>query len=243
MDLSIVIPALNEQDKIARDVEAAAAFLRAEGLSGEVIVVDDGSTDSTDARARDVHPGADVELSVVRHDRNHGKGFAVRTGMQAARGEYALFADAGLCVPFEDALRGLDLLRCGHCEVAHGSRHLPESQIGRRHTPYRRLVSRLYRWALPLLAGTPRALTDSQCGFKLYLGSVARELYGRCICDGYMFDVEVILRALRQGYRIEEFPIRWSHDPDSRLRPLRSLPRLLAQLVAVRRALAQEGLP
>ncbi|GAH53825.1 unnamed protein product, partial [marine sediment metagenome] len=238
MELSIVIPALNEERKIGRDVEAAAAFLAAEGLSGEIIVVDDGSTDGTAAAAESAPVGAGIVRRVIRHERNHGKGCAVRTGMLETRGEYAMFADSGLCVPFSNALRGLALLRSGRCDLAHGSRHLPESVIVRRRGPYRRLISRLYRWAIPVLAHTPGGLSDPQCGFKMYRGDVARALYGRCVCDGFLFDVEIILRAARLGYRVEEFPIQWRSDPDSRLRPVRAIPRLLRELRMIRRALA-----
>jgi hypothetical protein len=82
----------------------------------------------------------------------------------------------------------------------------------------------------------PRHLTDTQCGFKLYRGEVARELYAQCVCDGFLFDVEVVLRAAHAGYRIAEFPVEWHSDPDSRLHPTRRIPRLLGQLWTIRRA-------
>jgi dolichyl-phosphate beta-glucosyltransferase len=240
MDLSIVIPALNEEEKIAADVEAAAAFLRSHDLLGEIVVVDDGSGDGTAARAEGARAGEGVSLRVIRHEENHGKGCAVRTGMGASRGSYVLFADSGLCVSFEDARRGLAMLRSGVCDIAHGSRFLPGSRITRRRGPYRRLVSWTFRLALSLL-GHARGLTDPQCGFKLYRGEVARELYGRCVCDGYVFDLEVILRARRAGYRIEEFPVEWRTDPDSRLHPARALPGLIGEYVKLLRSVGCGG--
>lgn len=240
VELSIVFPALNEERKIARDVEAAGQFLGRNGIGGEVIVVDDGSTDHTADAAESAVLPDEVPLTVIRHERNHGKGCAVRTGMLRTRGRYAMFADSGLCVPFDDGLRGLELLKAGVCELAHGSRLLPGSCVTRRQPLYRRTIGRAFRALAPLLTGTPRTLTDTQCGFKLYRGEVARELFARCTTDGFLFDVEVILRAVRAGLRIQEFPIHWRSDPDTRLRPLRAAPRMLRELIALRRALASE---
>ncbi len=243
MDLSIVIPAFNERHKIGPDVRAAAAFLRGEGLSGEIIVVDDGSTDGTGAEARNEPVGAGVVRRVVRHERNHGKGCGVRTGLLESVGDYAMFADSGLCMPFRNALRGLALLSGGTCEIAHGSRRLPGSVVLRSTGPYRRALSGLFSRTIPPLVGTPPHLTDTQCGFKLYRGDVARELYAQCRCDGFMFDIEVILRAVRAGYRIEEFPVEWQSDPDTRLRVIRAIPQSLSELLSIRRALAAGAAP
>jgi len=120
---------------------------------------------------------------------------------------------------------------------AHGSRRLPESVIVRPKQLYRRIISGAFRRAIPILAGTPRSLSDTQCGFKMYRGTVAWELYSQCLCHGFLFDVEVILRAVAAGYRIREFPVEWRSDPDSRLHAARSIPKLLRELVAIRRAL------
>src|SRR5512142_2997219 len=103
MDLSIVIPAFEESRKIARDIEAAAMFLPANRLAGEVVVVDDGSSDGTAEAARAVRVPAAVKLNVIRYEQHRGKGCAVRTGMNAAGGKYAMFADCGLCIPYGDA--------------------------------------------------------------------------------------------------------------------------------------------
>ncbi len=237
VDLSIIIPAFNESAKIARDVVAAFAFLRGEGMSGEVIVVDDGSSDGTadTAGLADASPG--VELTVMVHDARRGKGAAVRTGVAASTGEFVMFADSGLCVPFEDALRGLELIRSGECDVAHGSRGLP-GQVATGGRPLRR---RLMSWALRfltrMLLDLPRDLTDTQCGFKVYRGDVARGLYADCGTDGYMFDIEVLLRAQRRGHKIAEFPVRWTCDRDSRLRPERDVLHALLELWRIKGAM------
>jgi dolichyl-phosphate beta-glucosyltransferase len=240
MDLSIVIPAYNEAAKIARDVDAAARFLVDQRLAGEILVVDDGSDDETAkvAEAVPVPPG--VERKVIRYLPHRGKGCAVRTGIVATRGEYVLFADSGLCVPFANALRGLDMLRQGTCDIAHGSRKMPESVLRVRQPLYRRLLSRAFRAVVFGLMGIPRELTDTQCGFKIYRGDVARKLYQDCRSDGFLFDIEVLMRARRRGFTVREFPVEWVCDLDSRLRPMRNFFGVLRELVRIKRALRNE---
>ena len=239
MDLSIVIPAYNEEAKIALDVAAAAAFLAGAQLKGEIVVVDDGSSDNTAGAARQVAVPRGVACRVVRYQPNRGKGCAVRTGMLATTGEFAMFADSGLCVPYLRALRGLEMLRSGTCDIAHGSRKLPETHIVKPQNAYRRLCSWAFRRFVFAFVGIPRHLTDTQCGFKMYRGEVARELYGACTTDGFMFDVEVVLRARRKGYAIDEFAVDWTNDRDSRLHPVRVAARVLRELWAIKRALAR----
>jgi dolichyl-phosphate beta-glucosyltransferase len=240
MDFSIVIPAYNEAAKIGTDVEAAAHFLADANMRGEVIVVDDGSSDGTAAAARRVAVPDRVSLEVIRYEPNRGKGYAVRQGMLATTGRFVMFADSGLCVPFIESLRGLELIRSGQCDVAHASRKLPETHIERAQSLYRRACSWAFRTFVFLFMGVPRHLTDTQCGYKIYRGDVARELYAECKSDGFMFDVEVILRADRHGYTIAEFPVDWTNDPDSRLHPLHVAFRVLRELLAVKRMMGKE---
>ncbi len=240
MDLSIVIPEFNEARKIAADVEAAGAFLAAEGLSGEILVVDDGSSDNSADLAEAAAVPDGVEKRVIRCEVNQGKGHAVRTGMVQTRGDVIMFADAGRCIPFDNALRGLAMLREDRCDIAHGSRALPDSVITRRKSLYRRALTRVFRWVMPWLSGTPRSLSDTQCGFKMYKGPIGRELYSRCVCNGFLFDIETVLRAVRAGWRIGEFPVEWHSDPDSRLHPARLIPRLFSELREIQRALKEE---
>jgi dolichyl-phosphate beta-glucosyltransferase len=240
MDLSIVIPAFEESNKIARDVEAAAEFLHANNLDGEIIVVDDGSTDDTEAAAKQVEVPQGVQLNIIRYEEHHGKGYAVRTGMKETTGEYVMFADSGLCVPYGNALLGLEMLKDGSCDIAHGSRKLIESDILQDQPWRRRISSRLFKWLIKRLLRIPPELTDTQCGFKVYKGDIARRLYGQCISDGFMFDVEIILRAHEQGYRIREFPIEWTCDPDSRLSLTRTPWPVLSELKALKGKLSKK---
>jgi len=235
MDLSIVIPAFNESKKIARDVEAAAAFLLSHHLSGEIIVVDDGSEDDTAGVANRVHIPPAIERQVIRCEPHRGKSFAVRTGITRSRGDFVMYADSGLCVPYGNVLSGLDMLKSGTCDIAHGSRKLRQSKIVRPQSWYRRISSRLFRWLTILRVKIPAELTDTQCGFKIYRGEVARELYEECVTEGFTFELEIILRARRKGYRIGEFPVEWTCDRDSRLTAAQSPLDILFELKEIRR--------
>ena len=242
MDLSIVIPALDESKKIGRDIKESAAFLEGNGLAGEIIVVDDGSKDNTAEVAKQslANSPAGIKIKVERYAHHRGKGYAIRTGIKQTNGEYVMFADSGCCVPYEDVLRGLQLLKSEACDIAHGSRKMRGCHIEKTQSLYRRICSKMFHWFVIHYMKVPAEYTDTQCGFKIYKGDVARHLYGECITDGFIFDVEIILRAQKEGYRIKEFPIDWTCDRDSRLSPTRSSWRVLSELITIRRALDKE---
>jgi len=240
ISLSIIIPAFDEGGKISRDVQAAAEFLASQNVAGEVIVVDDGSSDDTAVRAEKTLVPPAVRRIVIRNDTNRGKGSAIRSGVRVSRGDYVMFADSGLTIPYDNALRGLRILQDGSAELAHGSRELPSSVISRNRDWDRTIISRGFRTAMAMWMHIPRSLTDTQCGFKLYRGDIARQLYAECRTDGFMFDIEIILLALRHGYRIAEFPVEWTCDRDSRLGIRRNSKEILHELVLIRREVAEQ---
>jgi len=240
MDLSIVVPAYEESKKIARDVDEAAAFLENHRFAGEIIVVDDGSKDNTAEVARKIAVPTGVELKVISNEAHSGKGRAVRKGIEHSTGKYVMFADSGCCVPYEDTMRGLDLLKSDECDIAHGSRKMRGCHIDKPQSFYRRICSKMFHWFVIHDMKIPAEFTDTQCGFKIYKGDVARHLYGECITDGFTFDIEIIMRAQREGYRIKEFPIDWTCDRDSRLSPTRSSWSVLSELLTIRRTLSKK---
>jgi dolichyl-phosphate beta-glucosyltransferase len=237
MDLSIVIPAYDEGKKIAAEIEAAGRFLNANKFSGEIIVVDDGSDDNTTDAAKGAvdSVGAGVNLKVLHYDEHRGKGYAVRAGIRETKGEFVMFCDCGGCVPYENAMKGLEFIKRGQCDIAHGSRKLAESKIVRRQSFYRRICSRAFSRFAGFTMGVRGELTDTQCGFKIYRGDAARKLYGECETDGFMFDIEIIMRAEKAGLRIKEFPIEWRCDLDSRLKPGKNMMKIIGELAAIRK--------
>jgi len=239
MKLSIVIPAFNESGKIAADIESACKFLQQNAIEGEIIVVDDGSTDGTDQAAHNagLKFADSVKVRVIRVETCRGKGYAVAIGIRSSTGEYVMFADSGNCVPYDNTLRGLNLLTEGLCDIAHGSRNLAEAQIQRDHGLYRHICSEIFHIFVLKVMGIPAELTDTQCGFKIYRGDVARKLYTQGVTEGFMFDIEVILLALEQGYRIREFPVDWICDLDSRLSPAKSSMQTLLELLRIKKHL------
>jgi glycosyltransferase involved in cell wall biosynthesis len=232
LELSIVIPAFKESAKIERDIREAHAFLTIQALRGEIIVVDDGSPDDTFEKARALQARY-PELVVVRYERNRGKGHALRVGMACASGRNILFADAGTCVPYNVARIGLTMLDLGMCDIAHGSRRMRGS-IKRAQPFYRRVGSRIFSLIIHTLMGIPLYIADTQCGFKLYRREVAQRLYAETVTDGFMFDTEVVLRALRSKDQILEFPVLWSNDPDTRFRAVKGTLPILLDLAKIR---------
>jgi dolichyl-phosphate beta-glucosyltransferase len=234
MDISIVIPAFNEEKKIGHDVEVAAVFIDEEALLGEVIVVDDGSTDKTAEEAQDAYVPSAVNCSVIRLDKNRGKGHAVRTGILASKGDVVLFADSGTCVPYANALPQIERIRKDKLDIAMASRRLKDTVIHRNRSLKRRLLSSFFRLVARIIAGVPHRFSDTQCGFKIYRGEMARELFGICKTTGFLFELEILLRALKRGYRIEEFPVEWTCDLDTRLRPGSDATKVLKEMFEVR---------
>ncbi len=238
MDLSLIIPAFNESAKIDKDISAADEFFLAHRLEGEILIIDDGSKDDTARKAQQAGNKAETPVRVLRVDPQRGKGFAVRTGVLASQSSFVMFADSGLCVPFIYALKGIQLIQSGKCDIAHGSRKLEESVIHRPQPWHRRIISRIMRLIFIYGLGIPK-LSDTQCGFKIYKGEIAKTLYKSSQCNGFLFDIEIIALAQENGYRIAEFPIEWTADLDSRLSPIKSFKKILKELIRIHKVLKQ----
>ena len=230
-DLSLVIPAYNEGCKISRDLEALTTYLGEVGLLYEVLVVDDGSVDSTAAVVSEF-AGMGRSVALLRNVRNRGKGYSVRKGVLAARGRYVGFLDAGLCVPPGEIGKALALLNDG-CDIALGSRGLPDSSILKRQPWYRVAGSKIFAQIVWKIMGLS-AIKDTQCGFKFFRRKVAREIFSEMRTEGFMFDVELLRRALAKKLKIRQFPISWSNDPDTRFRLVSGSFRNILELVKIK---------
>jgi dolichyl-phosphate beta-glucosyltransferase len=238
--ISLIIPAYNEESKIRFDTETAVDFLHKHFQQGEVIVVDDGSRDRTEAEAKKASSPSDIDVRIIRLHNNRGKGAAVKTGVLEARGDIIIYADSGTCVPYPDALPVIKRIQEGDFDTGLASRRHRGTVILRNHPLKRRVISRIFLWAARLVTGLPGWISDSQCGFKVYRGNAAKELYRESQIEGYLFEIEILLLARKKGFRIEEFPIRWTCDPDTRLRPASDVWSVLKELTQIRRRMRKE---
>jgi dolichyl-phosphate beta-glucosyltransferase len=209
--LSVVIPAYNESGRLPQSLRRIHAFLSAWRRSYEVVVVDDGSADGTARGARESGvPG----LTVLQNERNRGKGYSVRRGMLAARGDHRLMTDADLSTPIEELDRLLAAQDEGF-DVVIGSRALPGAHIEVHQPWYRENMGRVFNLLVRALA-VP-GLHDTQCGFKLFTARAADEVFAAGRLDGFSFDVEALFLARRRGYRIAELPVTWRNDAATRV--------------------------
>jgi len=218
MDISIVIPAYNEAERVEKSLDAIFDFMKSWDFSFEVIVVDDGSKDATSQIVQE-KMGNHKELKLITLPLNRGKGFAVRTGILAARGEYILFSDADLSTPIEELPKLFSWLNKGY-DIAIASRACPGAVLEIHQPFYREFMGRLFNLLvrLFLLPG----IRDTQCGFKLFRREVAWDVFKRQRFRGFSFDFEVLYIAKRLGYKIKEVPVIWRHSPGSKVKVLRN---------------------
>jgi dolichyl-phosphate beta-glucosyltransferase len=228
-ELSIVIPAYNEERRLLWTLIRIFHFLRDRGIEAEVIVVDDGSRDQTAELVRQLITGR-PGLRLLSNPGNRGKGYSVRHGMLESRGRLALFTDADLSAPIEEAPKLLDAL--GEYDIAIGSRALDRSLIAHHQPRWRELAGIAYNRALRLLTGLP--FEDTQCGFKAFRLDRARVIFTQQRIEGFGFDPEILFLARRHGLRTVEIPVRWSHDPDSRVAVLSDGMKMLGDALRVR---------
>ena len=230
MSLSIVFPAYDEESKIENDIRNAVDFLSSNDIKGEIIIVDDGSHDRTYQIAAGLKDSITTDIEIIRHDKNLGKGFAVRSGIMIANCDFILYSDMGDIVPFNYALKGMKILNEKNIEIAHGSRKLPESVITKEQDSDRKVASWIFNKLLLKFMNIPGHLTDTQCGFKIYKSEIAKELYKDLKVGGFLFELEIIKRALKQHYKIAEFPVEWKCDRDSRISLSKTTPEVLKEI-------------
>jgi dolichyl-phosphate beta-glucosyltransferase len=228
--LSIVIPAYNETLRLPATLDRAREYLETAGEQYEVIVVDDGSTDDTAAKAEQYAHGW-PQLTVVRLPGNVGKGGAIREGMLRASGETRAFSDADLSAPLDELPR-LRVRLGGACQVAIASRGLSDSNIEIRQPRRREYAGRTYNRLLRLLV-LP-GIRDSQCGLKVFTAEAALACFEPLQTMRFGFDAEVLVRARRLGWAIAEVPVRWHHVEESRVSGGRDAARMLLDLLALR---------
>lgn len=228
-DLSIIIPSYNEELRLPATLERIAEYLSASRRSAEVLVVDDGSKDRTAQVAesfRDKIPA----LRVVSNGVNRGKGFSVRHGMQEARGQIALFTDADLSAPIEEADKLIAAL--DNHEVAIGSRAVDRSLITVHESPFREFAGIVFNKIVQLILWLP--FVDTQCGFKAFRRERCKILFEQQTIERFGFDPELLYLARHHGLHAVEIPVRWGHSPATKVNMMRDSIQMFLDVFVIR---------
>ena len=229
--LTLVLPAYNEARRIEESLGRCAEFFRDREMTGEIILVDDGSTDATADvfhRAKVAHAHLGLAFKVLRLQ-HRGKGAAVRAGMEAATGDPIVFLDADLTIPVEIVDLFLGALDTG-ADIAIASRYVPGSTVDR--PWWRRVMGDVFRAVVHLLV--PTDIRDTQCGGKMYTAEAAKDLFGKQRLNGFAFDAEVLFLARRAGYKVREIPFALRQHGETRIDFLVDTPKMLRDLFVIR---------
>lgn len=232
-DVSIVIPAYNESERLGAPLKTILEFVSTSGLKAEVIVVDDGSSDDTAKVAeRILKERPEIPSNVIRYEKNRGKGFAVKTGLLAAKADVALFSDADLSTPIQEMSKLVDPILNGECDVAFGSRALDRSLIGTRQPWRREQGGRVMNFIIRTMSGLP--FSDTQCGFKAFDLRKFRPLLDVMKIDRFGFDVEFLFVANYHKLRLKEIAVRWNDVEGSKVSVFRDTLRMISELNQIR---------
>jgi len=226
--VSFVVPVFQERRRIGRCLDAMGAFLPTLPFSHETLFVDDGSTDGT---SEIVETAGLPSGRAIRYPTNRGKGHAVKVGMLAARGRYRLFLDVDLSTPLDQLARFLGPMERGE-HVMIGTRKTAGAIVRRRQHPLRRKMGESFTILADLMLGL--RVSDITCGFKCFSAEAAEAVFSRQRIDGWAFDAESLFLARKLGYRIEEIPVVWTNDAETRVRLVRDTLGSLAELVRIR---------
>jgi len=227
---SIIIPAYNESARLPASLDAIQAFVSERQLRAEILVVNDGSTDNTAEVVRQ-YAGANRAVRLLENPGNRGKGYSVRNGMMSAAGDVLLFTDADLSSPITEAPKLFAALQQG-ADIAIGSRWLDSDTQTQRQPFYRQILGRLFNFSLQAILGLH--YKDTQCGFKAFTRSAARQLFPFQRVDTWGFDPELLFIAKKFGLKTVEVPVEWAHEHGSKLRVVRDGIAMLGQMMSIR---------
>jgi glycosyltransferase involved in cell wall biosynthesis len=228
-DLSIIIPAYNEELRLPGTLEKIASFLRQEPATTEVLVVDDGSSDKTLAVAESFR-GKIPQLRVISNGTNRGKGYSVRNGSLQSRGRIALFTDADLSAPIEESRKLVDALKTH--DVAIGSRAMDRGLIGVHESLFREFAGIVFNKIVRFILWLP--FVDTQCGFKAFRMDRCRILFEQQTIERFGFDPELLYLARHHGLSIVEVPVRWSHSPATKVSMMRDSVQMFLDVFVIR---------
>lgn len=226
--LSIIIPVYNEEKRIKNSLNIIKEYLDGQGFDYEIIISNDGSVDGT----VDEIKNSGVRVVLLDNKKNRGKGFAVKSGMLKARGEFVIFLDADLATPIAELPKLLKPLEGGVFDIAVGSRVIGKRDVER--SWVRSVVGLSFRKLKSLIVGIE--IFDSQCGFKGFKREVVAPIFERQTINGWSFDVEILLIASKLGYKILEAPVSWTEQGNSKMKLWREVPRMFWELLRIGRS-------
>ena len=216
MQVSIIIPAYNEQDRIQKTLNKVFYYLRVNNIDAEVIVIDDGSKDDTFSIVKEFEKKHD-NVVILRNDCNRGKGFSVRRGVLMARGDCVLFSDADNSTPIQEIKKVMPFILNNEYDVVLGSRSIKGSDVRIRQPYFRIIMGRIFNLFVKMLLY--RDFKDTQCGFKAFAKKAAQEIFKRQTIERFSFDAEILAIARVQHFRIQQVPVVWVNSAHSRVSP------------------------
>lgn len=228
-ELSIIVPAYNEEKRLPATLNRILEYIHSSGRETEVLVVDDGSTDRTSAVAESFREKL-PSLRVISNGLNRGKGYSVRNGMLHASGRLALFTDADLSAPIEEADKLLAALQSS--DVAIGSRALDRSLISVHESRFREFAGIIFNKIVRIILRLP--FVDTQCGFKAFLRERCAILFEQQRIERFGFDPELLYLARHHGLRAVEIPVRWAHSPATKVNMLRDSIQMFLDVFTIR---------
>lgn len=229
--ISIVIAAFNEEKRLRPSLLKVKEYLNNQGMYSEIIVVDDGSTDSTQQVAAGLTQDI-PHLRIIRYAPNKGKGYALRKGVLLSKGEVILLTDADLSTPIEELSKLLPLIYGNKCDIAIGSRALALSEIIKKQPWWRQEMGKFFNKLVKVLV--LEDFNDTQCGFKLFRGDIARSLFREARIERFAYDVEILAIAKKRGYRMIEVPIKWVNSAESKVNPICDSLQMFIDLLRIR---------
>jgi dolichyl-phosphate beta-glucosyltransferase len=228
-ELSIIIPAYNEELRLPATLKQIAAYLRSANREVEVIVIDDGSKDKTIAVGESFRNEIS-NLRVISNGQNRGKGYSVRHGMQEACGRIVLFTDADLSAPIEEVEKLLPSMQ--NHDVAIGSRAVDRSLISVHESHFREFAGIIFNKIVRLILRLP--FVDTQCGFKAFRREECRIIFEQQTIERFGFDPELLYLARHHGLRSVEIPVRWAHSPATKVNMLRDSIQMFLDVFIIR---------
>jgi dolichyl-phosphate beta-glucosyltransferase len=228
IDISLIIPAYNEESRIGTSLLSALEFLTNTGKSFEILVVDDGSSDNTSVVADSIHDS----IRVLVQPMNIGKGAAVRRGMLESNGRIKIFSDADFSTPIYELPKILASLNDGY-DICIGSRALRPELIKKHQPFYREFMGKTFNKIIQVLLF--RGIKDTQCGFKGFTDKSALHLFSNSVIDGFGFDVEILYLARKYGLKVKEEPVEWYNDQRSTVSPIKDSLKMIVEIFRIRK--------